>query len=358
MAAGVHHDGRRLSVFDGWSSECATWQQRWNATRLARLSGHHVPIVAFVHVPKAAGHTVEGALERAFHNQNATQHSSIGDRVHWRGGHHSILEVMTDDMHHRRTPSTFVTVLREPMSGAISQYNDIANSLSVPHFCDNADGTMRTTPSYCGRGFRLFCRAGTGGNTVLRQSEGRNSTTACVPSTPFDEWIRPCAGSRAVHEHVCMPANPTLFFVHPMRLSGVNESTAADDLDAILQRELRHHYLMLATLSRADSVTHMLRRLEWALAPPHPMLEPSRVHLPPEEVQMRTEPAAGSTSPSPPLSTLATVYRPFRLDDLTAAQVRSVRTTVAEGHWLDVALYRAAVSVEAEQRACFDAMLA
>ena len=173
---------------------CEWWFQRWNQTRQAALAGHR-PAIEFVHVPKAAGHTIEKALSFAFHGcvDNATcppellTSSSIprrkgctmdtSDCENFHGGHHPMV-------HRNNGRGSFITTLREPTSALISMYNDIGVILS----------TRCTNIEYCTSRVEMeFCKPGTGMNFPRMIADGRNPHNAsdvvpCVAAKPFIEW--------------------------------------------------------------------------------------------------------------------------------------------------------------------------
>ena len=170
---------------------CEWWHRRWNETRRRALAGQR-SFIQFVHVPKAAGHTIEAALKLAFHGcaDNATcavpTSTSVplkrcgietSDCQNYHGGHHALVH---------RNGGSFITVLREPMSCMISAYNDVGSVLSRSCFGIHIQYCMSD-------GYKDFCQPGTGTNLHRMMADGRDpqkesDVVPCVAAKPFLEW--------------------------------------------------------------------------------------------------------------------------------------------------------------------------
>ena len=91
---------------------CDLWHHRWNSTRASAISNTTYKLyIEFVHVPKAAGHTIENALNFAFHGNFTGNRKSCSiatsDCEYYHGGHLSIV--------HRPRGRSYITILRAPM---------------------------------------------------------------------------------------------------------------------------------------------------------------------------------------------------------------------------------------------------
>ena len=335
-----------MSLTLAHDAPCEFWRIKWNESHTRwRMKPHHHSMLNFIHVPKAAGHTVEEALTRAFTGASEGT-SGTTDGHNFQAGHHTYTERLN---HHGGKSQDFITVLREPLSRLVSRYNDVHNMLSEPSFCavpgkafwPKVKGgiSIRTAahsmqPSYCFTAYMGACKPGTGWNLVAMAEQNHNGSAPCVPALSFLEWLDcPARATTAGSSHWCAPIDEARHYIHPMAFDFPKSDPK---LEEDLADELRKHYLLVGTLAKQGTVNHFLRRLAWLVDPPYKLVTPS---------------SAGASTPT---ATTQTGYVPFSLKQLTEEERKRARAIVNEKHAWDVALYNAAVKVEEEQRVCYE----
>ena len=255
-----------MSLTLAHDAPCEFWRIKWNESHTRwRMKPHHHSMLNFIHVPKAAGHTVEEALTRAFTGASEGT-SGTTDGHNFQAGHHTYTERLN---HHGGKSQDFITVLREPLSRLVSRYNDVHNMLSEPSFCavsgkafwPKVKGgiSIRTAahsmqPSYCFTAYMGACKPGTGWNLVAMAEQNHNGSAPCVPALSFLEWLDcPAKATTAGSSHWCAPIDEARHYIHPMAFDFPKSDPK---LEEDLADELRKHYLLVGTLAKQGTVNH------------------------------------------------------------------------------------------------------
>ena len=126
-------------------------------------------------------------------------------------------------------------------------------------------------------------------------------------------------------------------FVTTRHHSNATSSGLLEEAEAALYDELRSSYLVLAAMATPDSVPAYIDRLQWALATPH------NISLYVTNLKLASAPAVGERG-----------YEPVSLSRMAPAERERLQGLLLRHSFADVALYRAAVRVEEEQRRCFE----
>lgn len=341
-----------------------------------------------VHVPKAAGHSVEGALWDAFHKGENRSKSTYacakdktcdtGDNEYFRGGHHTFFERVVHPPHgYFKVKGVYATLLREVMPRLISHYNDIHGYLSAPNTCTDAAGRPMAFPSYCGAAYAHVCSPGTGWNAVQRGRENFNGSSPCVPRHSFPEWVVRCPrGSSAANAHQCAEMNLQCHYASPIGVDR-SESGHAAESEEKFKDAFRLMYLAVGTMDGRTAVERLTERLVWAVNAPHrEAAMPEHANAAPstrrraEEVTTAAPPDAslsatvantsghaGGRSPTSHPAAFAPVpssgFVPFRMAQLSDdEQARLVERTMSL-NWQDAALYNAGKAISREQECCY-----
>ena len=289
---------------------CSYWLARWIHLRnSSRTNGR---FTEFVHIRKAAGHTVELWLSQAYQGPNGTHTTSLRNRFH--GGHHPI------GARRHEKHQVFVTVFREPVERIVSHFNDIHTFLSIPGTCGSL-AAPRFQPSYCSGQYYRACVNGTGWNAAAMVRYNFSGNSPCIPRlSPVD-----------YSTHAFVSHNEQFMFTMPHYSPHWNTSYLTEQV----QEQLRTAYAVIGVATR-ESVAAFLERLRYVLDTPYdphhgaPLSDPSplrRDSLAPHQL--------------PPLSNASKL-------------TMSERASILAVHRLDGVIYPIAASIDLEQRRCFE----
>ena len=309
---------------------CDKWRLRWNHTRTVRQ------FIDFIHIPKAAGHSVEAALKLAFHGPNKTGnvkcHLDTSDCINYHGGHTaSFWRPRRRDYEH----VSQITVLREPISKLLSSYDDIRTMLSTST-CNHS------SIQYCSGHHADFCQPGTGWNTEAVRRHGRGSTP-CVPAQSRVAWA-------IAQNNESSPSHTDAVRRSQAYLTGARASSADLRSDAHrwqarsrFRRYLEQQYALVGVTTR-ESVAEYLRRLQYAFATP---FDATPQQVPPSPPAPAAEPSMLESSMTISMTGPAPSAKPSPVSLLSEA-ARAAIANAGSMIQLEVLLYQAALEVDEE----------
>lgn len=257
--------------------DCSFWQQRWQRVR----ARSHRPFVHFVHLPKAAGSSVENWLWQSFHgnstprqmqqlvaNYGRSSNSEASnctpakptDCETYRGSHMPLAERSERASDTANAP-IFVTMLRSPVDRLRSELDNMLYLLSYPATCrPSATGIPMHT--ICGERGLGLCAPGTGSHPSEPRPRGRWSPI-CKPALTLLQYVERRKRDAATFG---LESNTQYTMLRPAGYTGWDVS--------VVKRTLERDFDVVGVVARHSheaehSVAEFLSRLQFVIRPPY-----------------------------------------------------------------------------------------